>query len=233
MTRLRIALVFTILAASAAVAAAAPADNPVLTAVVGPGFSISLRDATGAVVRNLAPGTYTVNVDDRGTEHNFALLGPGVTQRTDIEFVGTATWTVTFTDGTYTYLCDAHPTTMRGTFTVGQQVTTTTTPPPPPPPPPPVPVPPKKVSAKVGPGALVIIRAKSLIAGKYWITVVDASTKDNLHLKGPGVNRMTSIRGRGTVVWKLTLKPGRYTYRSDAHPARHGFFLVKPKESAG
>mgnify|MGYP003693997893 CR=1 FL=1 len=63
-------------------------------------------------------------------EHNFHLSGPGVDQKTDVEASGTVNWTVTITDGTYTFICDAHPTQMKGSFTAGN------VPPPPPPPPP-------------------------------------------------------------------------------------------------
>ena len=51
------------------------------------------------------------------------------------------------------------------------------------------------------------------------ITVNDRSAKDNFHLVGPGVNRRTSKLGKARVTWKLTLKRGLYTYRSDATPS--------------
>ena len=47
-----------------------------LSAAVGPGFSISLTQG-GSAVTTLAPGTYTVNVSDMSTLHNFHLSGPG------------------------------------------------------------------------------------------------------------------------------------------------------------
>ena len=43
-----------------------------------------------------------------------------MSQTTDVEGTGDTTWTVTLQDGSYTFLCDAHPTTMKSTFTVGQ-----------------------------------------------------------------------------------------------------------------
>ena len=84
---------------------ARPAQNT-LTGTVGPGFSISLVDASGNLVTHLDPGTYTITVKDQATIHNFDLTGPGVAQHTDIEFVGTVTWTVTLQAGKYRYGSD-------------------------------------------------------------------------------------------------------------------------------
>src|SRR5690242_4235446 len=102
-----------------------------LVGTVGPGFSIGLTGSDGKAVTQLAPGTYTILVHDQADIHNFHLSGPGVNQATDVEGTGDTTWTVTLQDGTYTFVCDAHPTTMKGSFTVG----TGAQPPPPPPPP--------------------------------------------------------------------------------------------------
>jgi len=99
------------------------------------------------------------------------------------------------------------------------------------PPPPPVP---KKLSATVGPGARISVNAasgggvRSLKAGPVVITVHDLSSKDDFHLAGPGVNRRTSVAGKGTAVWSLKLAAGVYRYRSDAHPALKGTFTVTP-----
>ena len=49
------------------------------------------------------------------------------------------------------------------------------------------------------------------------ITVHDLSAADNLHLKGPGVDRKTGVAFRGTVKWTVTLKAGTYRAGSDAH----------------
>src|SRR5437762_6019804 len=75
----RIALV-TLLTALVLPSAIAQADNPKLVAVVGTNdaFVISLRDASGNAVTQLAPGTYDIAVSDRSEEHNFHLKGPGV-----------------------------------------------------------------------------------------------------------------------------------------------------------
>jgi len=87
--------------------------------------------------------------------------------------------------------------------------------------------------ATVGPGRSIVVskagvRLRSISAGPVVITVGDRSAKDNFHLIGPGVNRRTSKLGKATLVWKVTLKAGPYTYRSDATPTLRGTFRVKP-----
>src|SRR3989442_196605 len=179
-----------LLAAAAALASAAGADTPTLQGSVGPGFSISLTDSAGSAVTHLDPGAYGVHVVDQGDIHNFHLVGPGVDKATSIEGTGTVDWQVTLADGTYRFLCDAHPTLMKGSFTVGT-----------PPPPPAV----QKLRGSVGPG-LKIAFARSANAGKTRITIRDLTAKDDFHLVGPGVNKKTGIAFKGTVTWTVTLR---------------------------
>ena len=216
---MRFRIAATVLAAAVLAAlgwiTAAPAENPVLLASVGPDFVIGLTDLSGNKVTHLEPGSYTVRVNDMGEIHNFHLEGPGVDQTTGVEFVGATEWTVTFTDGNYRYQCDPHSTTMRGTFTVGNPPppTTTTTPP--------KPKPAHKLSGRVGPGARITFAAKAP-AGKATITVRDLSASDNFHLIGPGVDKRTSVAGKQTAKWNVTLRKGTYTFRSDAHASLRG-----------
>ena len=199
--------------------AAAGQQQTVLEGVVGPGPTITLTK-DGVAVGRLDAGQYTIRVDDRGQNHNFHLTGPGVDERTGVDFVGQTTWTVTLAAGDYTYLCDPHATTMRGTFSVGA--------PPSAPPAPQV----KALTAAVGPGKTITLRTgsgarvKTLSAGRYRVTVRDRSARDNLHLTGPGVNRRTGVRFRGTVRWTLVLRAGTYRYRSDATGKLRGSFRV-------
>jgi hypothetical protein len=180
-------------------------------------FQISLTDSTGAKVTHLDPGPSTITVRDFSTLHDFHLTGPGVDQSTDVETTGQTTWNVTFTDGTYRFLCDAHPTLMRGSFTSG----TVTTPPPV-----------KKLVAQVGPKSAITLktaagaRVRQLTAGAYRITVKDLTKSDNFHLIAPGANRKTGVKFRGTTTWKATLAAGKGSYRSDAHKRLRGSFLV-------
>ncbi|HET6919938.1 MAG TPA: plastocyanin/azurin family copper-binding protein [Jiangellaceae bacterium] len=89
-----------------------------LIGTVGPGFTISLTQ-DGEPLSSLVPGTYTVEIDDQGSAHNFHLTGPGVDEATDVAGTGPTTWSLTLEDGTYEYVCDPHASTMNGRFTVG------------------------------------------------------------------------------------------------------------------
>jgi len=75
---------------------------------------------------------------------------------------------------------------------------------------------------KVGPGFTITLTksgkaVKTLTAGSYKITVSDKSPSHNFHLFGPGVNKKTSVGGKGTSVWTVKLKKGSYTYQCDIH----------------
>lgn len=195
----------------------AAGQAPRLLGTVGPGFTISLTDTAGAAVTQLQPGTYEIVVNDRADGHNFHLTGPGVNQRTEVEFIGTVTWTVTFTDGNYSYVCDPHPSQMNGSFTVG------TPPPPPPSSPPPPPAKPGRLTGTVGPGFTISLRTlagklvTSLKAGLYTITIRDRSRIHNFHLTGPGVSKKTGVAFIGTVTWSVRLQKGK-TYRFVCDP---------------
>jgi hypothetical protein len=52
----------------------------------------------------------------------------------------------------------------------------------------------------------------ALTAGVWHVVVRDRSTGDGFRLRGPGVNRKTSDRFRGTAIWSVTLRPGVYRY---------------------
>jgi plastocyanin len=215
---MRRALAFAVaLVAVAGVFAASStgAENVKLFATVGPDFTIALRDANGGRVTQLPVGTYDITVEDLSNEHNFHLQGPGVNRSTDVAFVGTQTWTVTITDGSYRFYCDPHATVMRGTFIGGSGPT-------PPPPPPPA----KKLTGTVGPGYTISLRTpagvavRSLRAGRYAITVRDRGAIHNFHLTGTGLNRRTGVAGRITTVWTLQLRAGTLRWVCDPHRLR-------------
>ncbi len=98
----------------------ASAQTPTLYATVDNSISLRIGSPIGPTVRNLAPGTYTILVADRATNHNFHLKGTGVDLATDIEeaYIGTRTWTATFVTGSYHFNCDRHDG-LNGSFTVG------------------------------------------------------------------------------------------------------------------
>lgn len=89
-----------------------------LIGTVGPGFSIALKTPSGAAVRTLRAGTYTVVVRDRSDAHNFHLRGRGVDKATTVGDATTKTWRIKFAAGTYTYVRDPHASSMRGSLRV-------------------------------------------------------------------------------------------------------------------
>lgn len=188
---------------------------------VGPGFDISLTGTAG-----IQPGTtHQVAVNDQADIHSFHLSGPnGDIVATSIGGTGLTTVSAQFVAGTYTYVCDAHPSSMRGSFSVGS---------PPPAPPPPPAAKPVRLNGAVGPGAKIDLktvagkRVLTLRAGVYLFVVSDRTALDNFHLTGPGVNRKTAVKGKGTFRWTLRLKPGKHRYRSDEHPRLSRAFTVR------
>lgn len=217
--RAAVALAMLALAAvlGAADGAAAPAQAPVLRGEVGPGFEISLRNAQGARVTQLDPGTYVVRVEDKSEIHSFHLEGPGVDQQTDIEFTGTVEWTVTFGDGRYRYHCDPHPT-LAGAFTVGAPPTT----------PPLVGRAPITARTKLvltsGPAQRITLKTaagttvRTMKRGTYSLTVRDRSRAHDVHVIAPGFNRNTTVAFVGTQRWKMKLsRVGTLRFLCDPH----------------
>jgi plastocyanin len=211
---LRIAfLIALVLALSGATSATAgPAANPLLYATVGTndGFDIDLADANAVHVSRLKPGTYDIVVRDRSRLHNFHLASNGdstVDFRTDLDFVGEMTFTVTFRDETrYAYACEPHWQTMNGEFFVSSR---------PAPPPPAAPPPPPVLRAGVTRRGKPFVAKHRVDAGSYRLVVQDSSRRANFHIKGSGVNRRTAKRFTGTKRWTVELAPGSYRFGSD------------------
>jgi plastocyanin len=205
---IRIALV-TLLAALVLPSAVAQADNPKLAAVVGTNdaFVISLRDASGNAVTQLAPGTYDIAVSDRSESHNFHLKGPGVDMLTPTGEKQETTWTVTIGEGRYSYVCDVHSFQMRGYFLAGA-------------------IAPTAFTGTVGPKKTISLRPKAALPGPTLITVSDRSKTDNFHVTGPGVDQKTGVKTRGKATWTVNLVPGRYAYKSDKTKKLRGSFVV-------
>ena len=218
---LRLAPVALVLVLSgAASATAGPEANPILYATVGTndGFDIDLADANAVHVSRLAPGTYDIVVRDRSRLHNFHLASNSDTTvdfRTDLDFVGEMTFTVTFRDETrYAYACEPHWQTMNGEFFVSSRPA-----PPPPPPPPPV------LRAGVTRGGRPFVAKRRVEAGSYRLVVQDSSRRANFHIKGSGVNRRTARRFMGTKRWTVQLVPGSYRFGTD--PRLSGTLTVR------
>ena len=224
MRKLRLLLLLPFLAYAAfLLPASGRADTPVLKAFVGPGFTIGIRNTSGVAVTRVAPGTYTIDVSDLSSLHDFHMTGPGgFDMSTTVDGTGTVTWSnVTLVAGNYAYHCDAHPTQMTGVLHVGAA-------------PPAKP----KLTGKVGPGKAISLKTaagaavKTIPAGSYALTVRDLTKVDNFHLLGPGVNKRTGVKFRGTAKWTATFRVGKtYTVRSDAHASLRRTFKVTAKLS--
>ena len=106
------------LAALALTSSAGAAAPTKLVGTVGPGFTITLKK-TARPVRLLTPGRYSITVADKSNIHNFHLKGPGLNKEiTTVGFVGTKTVIVALRKGPYTFVCDPHFTSMKGSFKV-------------------------------------------------------------------------------------------------------------------
>lgn len=94
--------------------ASAPQPGSVLLGTVGTpdepdAFEIALTDEDGEPVTTIPAGDYTIRVSDPSSIHNFAISGEGVDEATSVPDRGEEVFEVTFEPGTYTYVCDPHP----------------------------------------------------------------------------------------------------------------------------
>jgi plastocyanin len=116
--RVRTLVVAAALAALTLTASATAAAPPRLVGTVGPGFTITMK-RFNKVLRTMKAGRYTIAVSDKSSIHNFHLKGPGLNKEiTTVGFVGSKTVIVTLKKGRYTFVCDPHFTSMKGSFTV-------------------------------------------------------------------------------------------------------------------
>jgi plastocyanin len=103
-----------VLAAVVAAVVAVPvfAQAAKVSGTVGPGFTITMAK------KPTKAGKYTLVVSDKSSIHNFRLKGSGVNVATTVPGTGSKTFKVTLKKGKYTFLCDPHPTSMKGSFSV-------------------------------------------------------------------------------------------------------------------
>jgi hypothetical protein len=78
-----------------------PPPPPALRAVVSPAGTATLSS------RSVSAGVYRVVVRDRSRRHNFRLRGSGVNRATRRPFVGSVTWRLRLSKGTYRFGSDA------------------------------------------------------------------------------------------------------------------------------
>jgi plastocyanin len=80
----------------------------------------------------------------------------------------------------------------------------------------------------VGPGFTITLAKKPTKPGKTTFVISDKSSIHDFHLVGPGVNKKTSVSGRGTTTWTVTLQKGAYRYFCDPHGSfMKGSFTIK------
>ena len=89
-----------------------------LLATVGPKNTISLRNASGNVLKSVKAGAYSVVVRDRSKLHNFHLVGKGVNRRSTLAGVGTTTWKLKLAAGPLRFYSDRAPKTVKGSVRV-------------------------------------------------------------------------------------------------------------------
>jgi hypothetical protein len=83
-----------------------------------------------------------------------------------------------------------------------------------------------------GPGFTITLtkggkKVSKLKAGTYLFKISDKSNIHNFHLKGPGIDKKTSVGKKQNVTWKLKLKKGKYTFVCDPHKSfMKGSFTV-------
>jgi len=117
-------LIYTLLVAATvalgATAAASSMSPPRLNGTVGPGFTITLKNASGKLVKSLKAGRYTFVIHDKASIHSFGLDGPSGFAKdfTSVSFTGTKTFTLTLKKGKYKYYCTPHESSMFGLFVV-------------------------------------------------------------------------------------------------------------------
>jgi plastocyanin len=106
-------------ALSLLLAGTASAAPKTIVASVGPGFTISMK-LDGKKVTKLKAGVpYRFMVTDRSSIHDFHLTGPGVNKViTGVGFTGAKSVVLKLKSGSYTFVCDPHSSSMRGSFKV-------------------------------------------------------------------------------------------------------------------
>jgi NitT/TauT family transport system substrate-binding protein len=68
---------------------------------------------------------------------------------------------------------------------------------------------------------------KTLAPGADTVAIADRSSKQNFHLKGPGVDKKTGMKKSGKITWTVVFKTGTYRFYSDANPKLKGSFKVE------
>jgi plastocyanin len=81
-------------------------------------FVITLTAEDGSAVTTLTPGSYTLEIKDLSTIHNFHLTGTGVDVKSGVDETEDEDYPITLEAGTYKFVCDPHSGSMNGDFEV-------------------------------------------------------------------------------------------------------------------
>ena len=141
------------------------------------------------------------------------------------------TFALTLVDGKYSFLCDAHPSRMSGSFTAGQHLRGA---PKPPPAKPPVQLVLTLTGKAVGLSTPAGRPVKTIASGSVVITVRDRSSTRGIRLTGAGVSRSTGVRFVGTATWRVKLVQGarlreRPGEAGRSRRARHRLLTLRPR----
>jgi plastocyanin len=209
MTRIRKS--FAIYAFCLAVPALALGDTSPITAVAGPGETITFTQ-NGTTVTHLDPGTYRIDVSDPSGLRDFTLRGPGVSLHTGFEPAGSTTWNATLKDGWYRYYDAAFEDRFHGQFSVGTP-------------------PPTTLRGTVNDTTIAFTDlggspVTHLDPGTYSIAVKDTSSRNSFRLVGPGVEEHTQNFPLADYTWTVTVADGTYSFYSERDPRLHGTFTV-------
>jgi hypothetical protein len=181
--------------------------------------AIAFTKADGSPVTHLDPGTYSIAVEDTSERNNFRLIGPGAEEHTQVVRPSAYTWTLTLSDGTYSFYSERHPE-LHGTFTVGSIAQARQ----------------RFLHGIVGPDFAITLvddnwqpLAKAIDRGAYTIDIIDGGNDHDFHLSGPGVNKSTGpdLAFVGAQTWNVTLNGGFFRFFCDPHDIMVGDFSVK------
>jgi plastocyanin len=98
--------------------AASAKDSFDLQGEVYQAYKIEMKNSASKPLKTVKAGTHRIKIEDKGTIHTFHLIGPGVNRSTSIPGRSETVSVVNLKPGTYTYFCDPHASTMRGSFRV-------------------------------------------------------------------------------------------------------------------
>jgi plastocyanin len=73
------------------------------------------------------------------------------------------------------------------------------------------------IRGSVGPGFDISVSRNRAQPGRYTLIVRDRATIHNWHIRGPGVNRRTTVPFTGRREWTVRLRLGTYRIVCDPH----------------